>query len=170
MKRYLLSVAAAAVTTGLLALGGSAQAFEGHRGHFGSQALHACLATTPRAQKANLKQIFAGEKQTLQTDRQNVRTAQKALTSAILSGSKDVSSQESALVSAKQQQLKDQDSLAVQVCGQLTPAQLSAAETLYNNLSTLHETTHQQARTYFQAARAAAGNSQASDSSPSPGE
>jgi hypothetical protein len=66
--------------------------------------------------------------------------------------------QETALSNARQQLQKDQDSTASQICGQLNSTQLSAAQTLFNNLWTLRENTHQQARSYFQAARAAAGN------------
>jgi hypothetical protein len=96
----------------------------------------------------------------LKTDRQNVASAKQALVSAILSGSKDVSSQESGLATAQQQLQKDEDSTAEQVCGQLSSTQLSAAQTLFNNMTTLHANTRAQAKTYFQQAQAAAGNSQ----------
>jgi hypothetical protein len=111
------------------------------------------------SQKADLKQTFSTEKQSLKSERQNVVSAKQELTLAILSGSKDVSSLESGLATAQQQLQKDEDSAAAQVCGQLSSAQLSAAKTLFNNLTTLHTNTRQQEKTYFQQAKSAAGNS-----------
>ena len=91
------------------------------------------------------------------TDRQNVHQAKTALTQAILSGSQDLSSQEEALSAAQQQMLKDRDAFALQVCSQLTPSQLSAAQTMYKKLTALHQSSRAQERQIFQDARAAAG-------------
>jgi hypothetical protein len=158
MRSRLILQGAAVVVAGVsFAANGYAQGFAGH--HHGNSAIRPCIAVMSSSQKADLKQIFSAEKQTLKTDRQNVVSAKQALTSAILSGSKDVSSQESALASAQQQLQKDQDSAAEQVCGQLSSTQLSAAQTLFNNLTTLHTNTRQQAKTYFEQAKSAAGTS-----------
>jgi hypothetical protein len=145
------------ISCALLAENANAQGFRGH--HHGNSAVGPCIAVMSSSQRANLKATFSSEKQTLQTDHQNVASAKQALVSAILSGSKDVSSQESALASAQQQLQKDSDSVAEQVCGQLSSTQLSAAQTLFNNLTTLHQNSRAQAKTYFQQAQAAAGNS-----------
>lgn len=127
------------------------------RRHHGTAIMPCAVVMTPQ-QKANLKTVFSGQRRTLHSDWQNVMAAHKALTAAILAGSKDVSSQEAALTVAQQQLMKDKDALAMQVCGQLDSSQLSAASTLFNNLSSLHESTHRQARQYFQEAKAAAGS------------
>jgi hypothetical protein len=157
-NRSMLPVAATIVVgTAILAANSYAQGFHGH--HHGMSAVGPCIAVMSSSQKASLKQTFSAERQTLETDRQNVATAKQALVTAILSGSKDVSSQESALATAQQQLQKDTDSTAEQVCGQLSSTQLSAAQTLFNNLTTLHANTRAQAKTYFQQAQAAAGNS-----------
>src|SRR2546423_4954404 len=128
----------------LTAKAANAQCFGGH--HRSGSAIRSCIAVMSSAQKANLKQLFSEQKQTLMTDHQNVASARNALTTAILSGSKDVSSQEAALASAQQQCQKDGDATAAQVCSQLNSTQLSAAQTLFSNMSTLHANTRQQAR------------------------
>lgn len=163
MKNRSMLPVTAIIIVGITLLSGNsyAQGFHGH--HHGMSAVGPCVAVMSSSQKANLKQTFSAERQTLETDRQNVATAKQALVSAILSGSKDVSSQESALATAQQQLQKDTDSTAEQVCGQLSSTQLSAAQTLFNNLTTLHANTRAQAKTYFQQAQAAAGNSQTSE-------
>jgi hypothetical protein len=71
-----------------------------------------------------------------------------------------VSSQESNLASAQQQLQKDGDSMAEQLCSQLNSTQLSAAQTLFNNMTPLHANLRQQTKTYLQQATTAAGNSQ----------
>jgi hypothetical protein len=149
-------LAAAAIGTGFLAVSAYAHGF-GHHGRHGSSAVMSCIAVMSPAQRANLKQTFAGNKDKFKADFGAVKSAQNALATAILSGSKDVSTQETALSNAKLQLLKDKDAAAIQLCGQLDAKQLSAASTLHNNLVTLHESTHQQARNYFEAARSAAG-------------
>ena len=111
------------------------------------------------SQKAKLRQIFSSEKQPVEADRQNVVSAKRALVSAILSGSKDVSLQESGLANAQQLQ-KDEDSVTEQVYSQLSSAQLSAVQTLFNNITALHANMRQQAKTYLQQAKTAAGDSQ----------
>jgi hypothetical protein len=154
----IIPITAAIISSAFLPGNGYAQGFAGH--HHAMSAVRPCIAVMSSSQKANLKQIFSTEKQTLKTDRQDVASAKQALVSAILSGSKDVSSQESGLVSAQQQLQKDEDAMAQQVCGQLASAQLSAAQSLFNNMTMLRTNTRQQAQTYFQQAQAAAGNSQ----------
>jgi hypothetical protein len=145
----------------LIAVGAAtdAHAFGTHGGMHHSGAIMPCVAVMTQAQKANLKTVFGSQKATLRSDWQNVASVRKALTTAILSGSKDVSKEETALNTARQQLVKDKDALAMQVCGQLSPSQLQAASTLFTNLSNLHESTHSQARQYFRQAKAAAGAS-----------
>ena len=152
MKMYVLA-ATLAIGAGMIA---SAAYAEGFHGHHRGGAMGSCIAVMSSTQKANLKSTFSGLKQTLQTDRQNVMGARNALTTAILSGAKDVSSQEAALASAKTQLQKDEDAVAAQVCGQLNSTQLGAAQTLNTNMTNLHASTHQQAQSYIQAAQAAA--------------
>ena len=152
MRSRLILQGAAVVTAGVFfATSGYAQGFAGH--HHGNSAMRTCIGVMSSSQKADLKQ------QSLKSERQNVVSAKQELTLAILSGSKDVSSLESGLATAQQQLQKDEDSAAAQVCGQLSSAQLSAAKTLFNNLTTLHTNTRQQEKTYFQQAKSAAGNS-----------
>jgi len=153
MKGYILA-ATLAIGTGLLASAAHAEGFHGQ--HRGGGAMGSCIAVMNSTQKANLKTTFSGQKQTLQTDRQNVMSARTALSSAILSGTKDVSSQESTLASAQAQLQKDEDALAAQVCGQLNSTQLGAAQTLNTNLTNLHTSSHATAKGYFQAAQASA--------------
>jgi hypothetical protein len=147
------SLAAAGVITALLAPAAFAHGFPHHRG--GASAMMPCMVVATPEQKANLRQLFTSHKQTLITDHQNLRSARQALNEAILSGTKDVTTQEAAVAKAQQQMLHDRDALAAQFCGQLSQQQLSAADTLYKNLSQLHEQSHQQARSYFAAARSA---------------
>jgi hypothetical protein len=158
-KKYVITFAAAAIGAGFLAVNAYAHGF-GHRGHRGSSAAMSCIAVMTPTQKANLKQVFEGNRQKLRDDSGAVKSAKEALAGAILSGSKDVSAQETELSKAKLQLQKDKDAAAMQVCGQLDAKQLSAAETLHKNLATLRENSHEQARNYFQAARTAAGAAQ----------
>jgi hypothetical protein len=158
----MIPITAAIISAPLVAANGYTQGFAGHQ--HGMSAARPCIAVMPSSQKANLKQIFSSERQTLKTDRQNVVSAKQTLTSAILSSSKDVSSQESGLASAQEQLQKDEDATAEQVCSQLSSTQLSAAQSLFNNMTSLRANTRQQARTYFQQAQAAAGNSQSQTS------
>lgn len=152
MKKYVL-VATLAIGTGFLAAGAHAEGFHGHHG--GGSPIGSCIAVMSSAQRANLKNTFKAQEQTLRTDRQNLATARQALTAAIVSGSKDVTAQETALSSAELQMQKDRDALAMQICGQLSPIQLGAAKTLNTNLANLRQSTHQQAHSYIQNAKAA---------------
>ena len=152
MKFY-RSLAMAGVITAMLAPAAFAHGFRGHRG---ASAMMPCMAVAQPEQKAQLKQMFGNAKQTLKTDHQNLKTAKNALSEAILSGSKDVSAQEGAVSKAELQMLHDRDTIATQFCGQLSPSQLSAASTLYKNMRQLHEQSHAQARSYFEAAKTAA--------------
>jgi hypothetical protein len=164
MKNGLILPVTAAfiVSSALLAGIGYAEGFHGH--HHGTSATGLCIAVMSSSQKANLKQTFGTDRETWKNDRQNVATAKQALVSAILSGSKDVGSQESALATAQQQLQKDTDSKAQQVCGQLSSTQLSAAKTLFSNLTTLHANMRAESKSYFQQAKAASGDSQSQTS------
>jgi hypothetical protein len=155
---WILPVTGAIISTALSTANGYGQRFAGR--HRGTSAMEPCVVVMSSSHKANLKQIFSTEKQSLQTDRQNVASAKQVLVSAILSGSKDVSSQESSLASAQQQLQKDEDSTAEQVCSQLSSTQLSAAQTLFNNMTTLRANTRQQSKSYLQQAKAIVGDSQ----------
>jgi|GEM_PF-4239404 hypothetical protein len=157
------SLATAGLITALFAPTAFAHGFAHRRG--AASALMPCMVVATTQQKADLRRMFLSQKQTLITDRQNLRSAKQALNEAILSGSKDVTSQEAAVGKAQQQLLHDRDALAAQFCGQLSQQQLGAAQTLYNNLSQLRAESHRQARSYFAAARGAstATTSQSSD-------
>jgi phosphoenolpyruvate-protein kinase (PTS system EI component) len=151
MKLY-RSFAIAGLITAMLSPAAFAHGFRGHRG---GSAMMPCMAVAQPQQKANLKKMFADSKQTLKTDRQNVKTARNALNEAILSGSKNVAAQEGALSKAQLQMLHDRDMLATQFCGQLSSSQLNAASTLYKNMRKLHEQSHAQAKSYLEAAKSA---------------
>ena len=161
MKNGLIVPVTALVIISSALFAGNGYAFGPGGHHHGASAIGPCIAVMSASQKANLKQTFSNEKQTLQTDRQNVASAKQALVTAILSpGNQGLSTQESNLATAQQQLQKDEDTTAQQVCGQLSSTQLSAALTLFNNLTTLHANTRQQAKAFFQQAQAAAGNTQ----------
>jgi hypothetical protein len=152
MKLY-RSLAAAGLITALLAPAAFAHGFRHHRG--GASAMMPCMVVATPEQKANLKQLFTSHKQTLMTDHQKLRSTRQTLNEAILSGSKDLTSQEEAVAKAQQRLQHDRDALAAQFCGQLSQKQRSAAQTLYKNLSELRAKSHQEARSYFAAARSA---------------
>jgi phosphoenolpyruvate-protein kinase (PTS system EI component) len=137
----------------ILALAGYAQAFPGHGGHHGSAALAACLAAAPKSVKTSLWSTIKSS--SLHTDRQAVETARQNLAQSILAKSSSLSADESALSAAQLKVIQDEDALAQNVCGQLSPTQLSAASALYTNLQNNHQTV----KGYFQAAHAA-GNAQ----------
>ncbi|HXZ88777.1 MAG TPA: periplasmic heavy metal sensor [Candidatus Binataceae bacterium] len=160
--RKLVLVAALAIGTGFVASAAHAQGFHGH--HHGG-AMGSCMAVMNSTQKGTLKATFSGQKSALQTDRQNVMSARNALTTAILAGnagSSNVATAEGNLGTAQAQLQKDEDTLAAQVCGQLSSTQLTAAQTLNTNMTNLHASTRQQAQSYFQAAQAAANPAPAS--------
>jgi Spy/CpxP family protein refolding chaperone len=115
MKRF--GLMAGASSLGLIALGAGSYAHAFGRMHGGMHrgtAIMPCVAVMTTAQKAKLKTVFGTQKTALRSDWQNVASARKALAAAILSGSKDVSSQEAALNTAQQQLVKDKDALAMQ--------------------------------------------------------
>ncbi len=147
------SLATAGLITVLLAPAAFAHGFPHHRG--AASALMPCMVVATPQQKANLRRMFLSRKHTLIADHQNLRSARQALNEAILSGSKNVTSQEAAVGKAQQQLLRDRDALATQFCGQLSHQQLGAAQTLYKNLSQLRAESHRRARSYFAAARGA---------------
>jgi hypothetical protein len=131
---------------------GYVQAYSGHHGHHhGSAALSACLAAAPQSVKANLWSTMKGS--SLWTDKKAVWTAKQNLAQGILAQTNPLTPLETALSAAQLKALQDQDALAQNVCGQLTPAQLQAANTLYTNLQANRQTV----RGYYEAAHAAAG-------------
>jgi hypothetical protein len=154
MKKYVLVATLALGTSLLAAVGAQAAGFHGHRG---GGAMGSCVAVMNSTQKASLKTTFGNQKQAMETDRESLMSARNALTSAILSGSKDVSAQEATLATAQGQVQKDRDAMATQVCGQLSSAQLTAAQTLNTNMTKLRASSHSQAQSYYQTAQAAAG-------------
>jgi len=134
----------------ILTLAGYAQAFPGHGGgHRGSPAMAACLAVAPKSLKASLRSAFKSSR--LRSDMKAVWTAKQNLAQAILAKTTPLTTYESALSTAQLKVIQDADAIAQNVCGQLTPAQLAAATTLYTNLQNNRQTV----RGYFQAAHAA---------------
>ena len=85
-----------------------------------------CMVVATPQQKASLRQLFMNRKQTLIRDHQSLRSASQALNEAILSGSKNLASQEAAVGKAQQQLLHDRDALATEFCGQLSQTQRGA--------------------------------------------
>jgi hypothetical protein len=157
-RKYILSLAAATIGSGLIAVTGAyAFGFGGHHGHHGSGAAKACIAVMNHDQRDGLKTIFKGEKGTFFTDHKAAETAKQDLALAILNKG-DVSTAENNLSAAKLKVLQDQDAVAAKICGQLNAQQLSAAQNLYKNMTALRQSSHEQARTIFQNARTAAGN------------
>ncbi|HZY58671.1 MAG TPA: hypothetical protein VFE56_02835 [Candidatus Binataceae bacterium] len=157
-RKYVLSLAAAAIGSGMIAVAAVHAHGFGHHGHHGSGAARACIAVMTHDQRANLKSVFTDAKTELMGDHQKVKAAKEDLTLAILGKKDDLGALESSLSVAKAKLQQDEDAAAVKVCGLLNPKQLSAAEGLYKNMLTLRETTHKQARDYFKAARSAAGD------------
>jgi hypothetical protein len=150
LSPFIATVAGAAV----LALAASAQAFAGHGGghHHGSPALAACMAATPKSEKSTLWSTFKGS--SLHADEQAVHLAKQKLAQQILAKNTSLTDYETALSQAQLKVIQDQDGIAQTVCGQLKPAQLAAANTLYTNLQGNREAVH----SYFAAARVAAGD------------
>jgi len=155
---------AVAMSGALMAATASAQVFHHRNNWIG---IAPCLAVANSTQRTAIRQQFAGNRQTLMTDRDNVMKARQALTSAILSGpNPNLSSEESAVISAEQQLLHDQDAFEVAACGQLSSKQLSAAKTLHETVLNVHENARQQIHKAFQAAQSAAGNGNSSAPEP----
>ena len=152
MRRFSFPIAAITVAI-ILAAAAYASAFPGPGGHHhhGSQALSACLAAAPKSVKTNLWSTFKNSP--LHSDRQAVQTAKQNLQQQILAKSTSLTEYETALSQAQLKMLQDEDAVAQNVCGQLSPAQLSAASTLYANLQNNRQTV----RRYFDAAHEAAG-------------
>jgi hypothetical protein len=145
-----LAIVAAAGAAGILTVAAYAQAFQGHGHHHGSAALMACLVAAPKSVKANLKSTFSSSP--LRGDLQAVQTAKQNLALQILAKTTPLTPYETALSQAELKVIQDEDAIAQNVCGQLSPAQLGAASTLYNNLQNNRQTV----RGYFQAAHQAA--------------
>ncbi len=136
-------VAAAVVAMlAMLTLDAQAQAFSGHGGghHHGSPALSVCMAAAPESVKANLWSTFKSS--SLRTDRQAVRTAKQNLAQQILAKNTSLTEYETAVSQAQLKVIQDEDAIAQGVCGQLSPAQLAAASTLYTNLQNNRQTMH----------------------------
>jgi hypothetical protein len=158
-RKYILSLAAATIGSGLIAVT-AAHAFGGpggHGQHHGSGAVKACIAVMNSDQRAGLKTIFVDEKGDLIPAHQKVRADKQALELAILNKG-DVGGAENTLATDKAALQKAEDGLAVKICAILTDKQPAAAVTLYNGLTALHQSTHEQARTLFKDARTAAGD------------
>ena len=84
-RKYILSLAAATIGSGLIAVTGAyAFGFGGHHGHHGSGAARACIAVMNHDQRDGLKSIFKGEKGAFFTDHKAAETAKQDLTLAIL--------------------------------------------------------------------------------------
>ncbi len=160
-RKYVFSLAAAVIGSGVIAIS-AAHAFGfGHHGHHGSGAAKACIAVMTHDQRTGLKTIFSDAKTDIIADHKSVAEAKHKLELAILGGSataSEVPGLEASLATAKSTLQTEEDKVAAQVCGVLKPAQLSAAEGLYQNLVTLREKTHAEARAYFLDARKAAGD------------
>ncbi len=147
---FIASVTGAAI----LSLAVSARAFSAHGGHHhGSAALAACMAAAPQSAKSGLWSTFKGS--SLHTDMQAVETAKNNLAEQILAKNTSLTQYETALSQAQLKVIQDQDAIAQNVCGQLSPTQLAAASTLYTNLQSNRQTVHG----YFEAAHQAAGDS-----------
>jgi hypothetical protein len=139
----------------VLGLAFSAHAFSGHGGHHhghGSPALAACMAAAPKSVKTNLRSTFKGS--SMHADRQAVETAKQNLAQAILAKTTPLTPLESALSAAQLKVIQDEDAIAQSVCGQLTPAQLTAASSLYTNLRNNRQTV----RGYIASAHQASGD------------
>jgi len=157
-RKYVFSLAAAAIASGALAVATAHAHGFGHHGHHGSAAVKACIVAMTPQQREELKGIFSTAKTGLINDHKTVKTDKENLALAILSGDnatalvpleKTLSADEATLKAAE-------DGVAVQICGMLstTPGgQLAKAKTLYTDLQALRESTHATARADFQAAR-----------------
>lgn len=155
MKLY-RTLAASALIIVLLAPAAFAFGPRDH-GHGHASAMMPCMVVAQPQQKAKLRQLFMKSKKTFKADHRKLMTAKKELNEAILSGDKNVTSQEEAVTKAHQQLLRDRDAIAIEFCGQLSPKQRTAAQKLYRNLASLREQTHEKARKYCKEAKAAAG-------------
>lgn len=151
-KRGIFSFAAAIIAAGFLA--GTAFAFAG-RGHHRSSAMGLCMGVMSQSQRAELRSTISSSWATLKTDHQNVQSAREAITHDILWGT-SVTADEATLATAESKLQSDKDSLAAQVCKNVT--NISAVQTLYGQLQGLHQqqqTLHQDAHSDFKAARSA---------------
>jgi hypothetical protein len=154
MRKYTGLIAAFGVGA-LLGAVGFVHAFSGggHHGghHHGCAAMSACMAAAPQSVKSSVWSSVKGS--SLFADKKAVWTAKQNLDQAILAKTTPLTPLETALSAAQLKVLQDQDAVAQTVCGQLSPAQLAAANTLYTNLQNNRQTV----RGYFEAAHQAAG-------------
>ena len=163
-KKYVFSVAAAAIGSAALAVAAAHAAYGfGHHGHHGSGAAKPCVAVMTHDQRMGLKAIFKGAKTNIIADHKSVKAAKEALAAAILSGDTTTAlsapdGPESKLSAAELKLQQDEDAAAVTICGKLSSQQLSAAEGLYKNMLKLRESSHEKAREYFKQARHNAGD------------
>jgi hypothetical protein len=167
--KYVLSIAVGAIGSAAIAVT-VAYAHGGFHHHHGSAAAKACIAVMTPDQRGNLKSIFSDAKGTIITDHQNVQSARQALSEAILSKNGNLAPLETSLSNAQMKLLQDEDAAAVKVCGLLNDKQLSAAEGLYKNMVALRQSSHQQARDYFNQARTAAGDTTSTTTTQTPAE
>lgn len=157
-RKYIFSLAAAAIGSAALAVASAhaAWGFE-HHGHHGSGVIRVCIAVmtpTEKAASPSLQSIFGSSG--LKTDHQKVEADKEALAEAILGGSataSQVSGDETTLSTDEATLQTAEDSVATQVCGKLTPAELEKALALYKNLLKLRESTREQAHQLFENAR-----------------
>jgi hypothetical protein len=157
-RKYIFSLAAAAIGSGVIAIAAAHAHGFGHHGHHGSGAARACIAVMTPDQRAGLKGIFGDAKTNIIADHKGVAAAKQDLALAILSKNDNLSTLESNLATAKSKLQQDEDAAAAKVCGVLNPKQLEAAQGLYKNMLALRESTHKQARAYFMDARKSAGD------------
>lgn len=155
MRKFsgLITAFAAGAVIGAVGFVQAYAGYSGHRGghHHGSAAMSACMVAAPQSVKSNLWSAIKGS--SLFADKKAMWAAKQSLDKAILVQTKPLTPLENALSAAQLKVLQDQDGIAQNVCGQLTQAQLSAANTLYTNLQANRQTV----RGYFEAAHAAAG-------------
>jgi len=158
-RKYVFSLAAAAIGSGVIAISAAHAYGFGHHGHHGSGAAKACIAVMTHDEKMGLKTIFSDAKTNIIADHKSAAAAKHDLELAIVKNPKgDFSALETSLANAKSKLQQDQDKVAAEVCGSLNSQQMGAAEGLYKNLLALRESTHSQARAFFKDARTAAGD------------
>ncbi|HLH75481.1 MAG TPA: hypothetical protein VKV28_01620 [Candidatus Binataceae bacterium] len=120
-------------------------------------AMSPCMMVATPAQRSSIHRDFQQHRQRLTADHRNLMDRRHALTQAILSGdSTKVKAQESAVMSAAQKLLQDQDAFEVAICQKLSPTQLSAAQKLFSTLVSLHQQFHSQMQKAVQSAQHAA--------------
>jgi hypothetical protein len=153
MRKKLSTLVAVASGAAIVTVAGYALAFSGHGGHHrGSPAMAACMAAAPQSVKSNLRSTFKNS--SIKSDRAALSTARQSLAQQILAKNTSLTSYETAVSQAQLKVLQDEDAVAQNVCGQLSPTQLASATTLYTNLQNARQTMH----SYVAAAHQASGD------------